>query len=94
MRQMNRVTNWVENRKEKTMGRLAHFFCIKRGANGLARTHVWETLTSPLVHSSNGNDIETNANVSFDNGIFFDIEAKRTRSVVRKLLSKRSERIR
>jgi hypothetical protein len=28
---------------------------------------------------------------SFDNDFFFDIEAKRTRSIVRKLISKRSE---
>ncbi len=28
--------------------------------------------------NSNGNASETNANESFDNGVFFDIEAKRT----------------
>ena len=33
------------------------------------------------------------ANESFDNGVFFDIEAKRTPSIVRKLFSKRSEHI-
>jgi hypothetical protein len=31
---------------------------------------------------SNGNGIETKANESFDNGVFFDIEAKRTCSIV------------
>jgi hypothetical protein len=46
------------------------------------------------VLSSNGNASETKANESFDNGVFFDIEAKRTPSIVRKLFSKRSEHIR
>jgi hypothetical protein len=32
--------------------------------------------------SSNGNASETKANESFDNGVFFDIEAKRTPSIV------------
>ncbi len=43
---------------------------------------------------SNGNASETKANESFDNGVFLDIEAKRTPSIVRKLFSKRSEHIR
>jgi hypothetical protein len=43
---------------------------------------------------SNGNASETKANVSFDNGVFFDIEAKRTPSLESKLFSKRSEHIR
>jgi hypothetical protein len=43
---------------------------------------------------SNDNNIETKANVIFDNGIFFDIEAMRTRSIARKLFLKRSEHIR
>ena len=43
---------------------------------------------------SNGNASETKANESFDNGVFFDIEAKRTPSIVSKLFSKRSEHIR
>ncbi len=30
---------------------------------------------------------------SFDNDFFFDIEAKRTRSIVQKLISKRSEHV-
>ena len=46
------------------------------------------------VRVSNGNASETKANESFDNGVFFDIEAKRTPSTVRKLFSKRSEHIR
>jgi len=72
------------------------------------------------VQCSNGNASETKANESFDNGVFFDIEAKqhlgqlenlfqseanmfilknlkieakRTRSVVRKFISKRSEHV-
>jgi hypothetical protein len=36
----------------------------------------------------------TKANESFDNGVFFDIEAKRTPSIVSKLFSKRNEHIR
>ncbi len=36
-----------------------------------------------VVLTSNGN--ATKANESFDNGVFFDIEAKRTRATVSKL---------
>ena len=46
------------------------------------------------VCCSNGNASETKANKSFDNGVFFDIEAKRTPSIISKLFSKRSEHIR
>jgi hypothetical protein len=42
---------------------------------------------------SNGKDIERKANESFNNGFFFDIEVKRTCSIVRKLFSKRSEHV-
>jgi hypothetical protein len=38
------------------------------------------------TRGSNGNAIKTKANVSFDNGFFFDIEAKRTHSIERKLV--------
>ncbi len=34
---------------------------------------------------------EAKRSESFDNDFFFDIEAKQTRSIVRKLISKRSE---
>jgi hypothetical protein len=34
------------------------------------------------ITNSNGNASETKANESFDNGVFFDIEAKRTLSIV------------
>jgi hypothetical protein len=44
--------------------------------------------------ASNGNASETKANESFDIGVFFDVEAKRTPSIVSKLFSKRSEHIR
>ncbi len=47
-----------------------------------------------MLGISNGNASETKANESFDNGVFFDIEAKRTPSLVSKLFSKRSEHIR
>ncbi len=43
---------------------------------------------------SNGNASEMKANKSFDNGVFFDIEAQRTPSIVSKLFSKRSKHIR
>ncbi len=46
------------------------------------------------VETSNGNASETKANESFDNSVFFDIEEKRTPSIVSKLFSKRSEHIR
>ncbi len=46
------------------------------------------------IPASNGNASETKANESFDNGVFFYIEAKRTPSIVSKLFSKRSEHIR
>ncbi len=49
---------------------------------------------SSILLTSNGNASETKANESFDNGVFFDIEAKRTPSIVSKLFSKRSEHIR
>jgi hypothetical protein len=48
----------------------------------------------PTLHISNGNASETKANESFDNGVFFDIEAKQTPSIVSKLFSKLSEHIR
>jgi hypothetical protein len=44
--------------------------------------------------TSNGNASETKANESFDNSVFFDIEAKQTPSLESKLFSKRSEHIR
>jgi hypothetical protein len=44
--------------------------------------------------TSNGNASETKANESFDNGVFFDIEAKRTPSILSKLFLKRSKHIR
>jgi hypothetical protein len=47
---------------------------------------------SDIIYS-NGNNIETKANESFDNGVFFYIEAKRTPSILSKLFSKRSEHI-
>ncbi len=47
-----------------------------------------------VVINSNGNASETKANESFDNGVFFDIEAKRTASTISKLFSKQSEHIR
>ena len=47
-----------------------------------------------LVAPCNGNASETKANESFDNGVFFDIEAKRTPSLVSELFLKRSEHIR
>ena len=47
-----------------------------------------------ILSYSNGNASETKVNESFDNGVFFDIEAKRTPSIVSKLFSKRSEHIR
>ena len=40
---------------------------------------------------SNGNASETKAIESLDNGVFFDIEAKRTPSIVSKLFLKRSD---
>jgi hypothetical protein len=50
---------------------------------------------SPRVsHYSYGNDIETKASESFDNGVFFDIKAKGTRLIVKKLFLKRWEHVR
>ena len=45
------------------------------------------------VHSSNGNASETKANGSFDNGVFFDIEAKRTPSIISKLFLNQSKQV-
>jgi len=59
---------------------------------------MWEYLNKQYSQctttTSNGNASETKANESFDNGVFFDIEAKRTPSIESKLFSKRSEHIR
>ncbi len=55
---------------------------------------VAASMKNPLElrqNTSNGNDIETNANESFDNVLFFDIVAKRTRSKVSKLFLLRNE---
>ncbi len=46
------------------------------------------------VCTSNGNASETKANESFDIGVFFDIEAKQTPSIVSKLFLKWSEHVR
>ncbi len=53
-----------------------------------------ETDAKYNFQTSNGNASETKANESFDNGVFFDIEVKRTPSIVSKLFSKRNEHIR
>ncbi len=47
-----------------------------------------------LYTTSNGNASETKSNESFDNSIFFNIEEKRTPSIVSKLFSKRSAHVR
>ena len=44
--------------------------------------------------SSNGNASEAKRSFRFDNGVLFDIEAKRTHSIVLKLFSKQSEHVR
>ncbi len=54
---------------------------------------AWQCLLE-VDSSSNGNASETKANESFDNGVFFAIEAKRTPSIVSKLFLKRSEHVR
>jgi hypothetical protein len=56
--------------------------------------NVASVVNSWLDISSNGNASETKAKESFDNGVFFDIEAKRTPSIVSKLFLKQSEHIR
>ncbi len=62
------------------------------------RTHILTCQRSngPKVNvrHSNGNASETNAKESFDNGVFFDMEAKRTPSIVSKLFLKQSKHIR
>ena len=55
--------------------------------------HKKSIQTKSSNDDSNGNASETKANESFDNGVFFNIEAKRTPSIVNKLFSKRSEHI-
>jgi hypothetical protein len=70
---------------------------------------LWRWKGVHRLHTSNGNEIETIANESFDNGVFFDIEekltpsiiskscifeAKRTHSLEQKLFSDRSEHVR
>ncbi len=62
------------------------------GGNGLELVPVRQ-IEGAGVQNSNGNASETKANESFDNGVFFYIEAKRTPSIISKLFSKRSEHI-
>jgi hypothetical protein len=56
--------------------------------------HKTDAASDWLLINSNSNASETKANESFDNGVFFDIEAKRTPSLESKLFLKRSEHIR
>ncbi len=60
------------------------------------KQHIYNNwpVSKEKIQSSNGNASETKANGSFDSGVFFDIEAKRTALIVRKLFSKRSEHVR
>jgi hypothetical protein len=60
----------------------------------IVRVMALYTLFTGYIHTTNGNASETKANKSFDNGVFFDIKAKRTPSKISKLFSKRSEHIR
>jgi hypothetical protein len=69
------------------------------GAKKKGRKQKWRRPLSLIpstttLGGSNGNASETKVNESFDNGVFFDIEAKRTPLIVSKLFSKRSEHIR
>ncbi len=52
-----------------------------------------QNVASNNVNISNGNASEPKANESFNIGVFFYIEVKRTPSTVSKLFSKRSEHI-
>jgi hypothetical protein len=53
------------------------------------QAQLFNTVNGELVSclGSNVNASETKANESFDDGVFFDIEAKRTRSIVGKFIS-------
>jgi hypothetical protein len=55
----------------------------------ISAAQLFNTVNGELVSclGSNGNASETKANESFDNGVFFDIEAKRTRWLVGKFIS-------
>jgi hypothetical protein len=53
----------------------------------------WCRAWAERIGPSNDNASETKANESFDIGVFFDIEAKRTPSIVGKFISKRSEHV-
>ncbi len=57
----------------------------KNPSDGIS--HAW----APL--KANFKVIEAKRSESFDNDVFFDIEAKRTLSIVRKFISKRSEHV-
>jgi hypothetical protein len=58
-----------------------------------AGSHPHPTSSLPIGRDSNDNASETKANESFDNGVFFDIEAKRTPLLDSKLFLKRSDYI-
>jgi hypothetical protein len=49
--------------------------------------------TGSLPCPFNGMDIEAKRSERFDNDVFFDIEAKRTHSIVEQFISKRSEHV-
>ncbi len=74
--------------------KLTSLFMKFRTLTGLTEKSKILDLCDLWVRISNGNASETKANECFDNGVFFDIEAKRTPSILSKLFSKRSEHIR
>jgi hypothetical protein len=73
---------------------ISKLFC-KDGGGGLRGDLRCEFIMDLLgtEKGRNGNASETKANESSDNGVFFDIEALRTASIVNKLFSKRSKHI-
>ncbi len=66
------------------------YFVLEKNAqncpenDSISRKSSNTEFTMYIVQCSNGKASETKANESFDNGVFFDIEAKRTRSTVGK----------
>ncbi len=69
-------------------------FCTCNQPSTIVLLTVCNISPFQVVLHRNGNASETKANESFDNGVFFNIEAKRTPSIVSKLFLKRSEHIR
>jgi hypothetical protein len=91
------MAHWVGHCGDGTVRRTKIVFAARGQSlsiNNICHFHIDNVLIDKYTdNTSNGNASKTKANESFNNGFFFDIEAKRTSSIVSKLFTKRSEHI-